>query len=59
MFMYKRILLKMSGEALKGNDGFGINPKTVTSEINSITMTFDALSEDLYVAVRITEFNPE
>ena len=29
MFMYKRILLKMSGEALKGNEGFGIDPKTV------------------------------
>ena len=27
--MYKRILLKMSGEALKGNEGFGIDPKTV------------------------------
>jgi len=38
---------------------YGVNPKTVTSGINSITMTFDALSEDLYVAVRITEFNPE
>ena len=38
---------------------YGVNPKTVTSETNSITMTFDALSEDLYVAVRITEFDPE
>lgn len=38
---------------------YGVNPKTVTSENSSITMTFDALSEDLYVAVRITEFNPE
>ena len=38
---------------------YGVNPKTVTSETNSIVMTFDALSEDLYVAVRITEFNPE
>ena len=29
MFMYKRILLKMSGEALKGKEDFGINPATV------------------------------
>ncbi len=27
--MYKRILLKMSGEALKGEMGYGIDPKTV------------------------------
>ena len=27
--MYKRILLKMSGEALKGTTEFGIDPKTV------------------------------
>ncbi len=27
--MYKRVLLKLSGEALKGNTEFGIDPKTV------------------------------
>lgn len=27
--MYKRIILKMSGEALKGNTSYGIDPKTV------------------------------
>ena len=27
--MYKRVLLKLSGEALAGNQGFGIDPKTV------------------------------
>ncbi len=27
--MYKRVLLKLSGEALKGDTGFGIDPKTV------------------------------
>lgn len=27
--MYKRVLLKMSGEALKGPQGYGIDPKTV------------------------------
>ena len=29
--MYKRVLLKLSGEALAGNQGFGIDPKTVRS----------------------------
>ncbi len=29
--MYKRILLKLSGEALKGDTPFGIDPKTVAS----------------------------
>ena len=27
--MYKRVLLKLSGEALKGNADFGIDPITV------------------------------
>ncbi len=27
---YKRVLLKLSGEALVGDDGFGISPKTIT-----------------------------
>lgn len=26
---YKRVVLKLSGEALAGNDGFGINPSVV------------------------------
>jgi uridylate kinase len=26
---YKRILLKLSGEALMGNDAYGINPQTI------------------------------
>ena len=29
--MYKRVLLKMSGEAIKGDTSFGIDPKTVTN----------------------------
>lgn len=31
MAKYKRILLKISGEALKGNTGYGIDPNTVKS----------------------------
>jgi uridylate kinase len=27
---YKRILLKLSGEALMGDDAYGINPQTIT-----------------------------
>ena len=33
---YKRILLKLSGEALSGDKGFGIDPNTVSSIVNSI-----------------------
>ena len=28
--VYKRILLKLSGEALMGDQGFGIDPETIT-----------------------------
>ncbi|AMB94714.1 UMP kinase [Aerococcus sanguinicola] len=37
--MYKRVVLKLSGEALAGDDGFGINPavmKKIASEIKSV-----------------------
>ncbi len=27
---YQRILLKLSGEALQGEEGFGIDPKSLT-----------------------------
>ena len=33
---YKRILLKLSGEALAGDKGFGIDPNTVSSIVESI-----------------------
>ncbi|NDA84892.1 MAG: UMP kinase, partial [Burkholderiaceae bacterium] len=28
---YQRVLLKLSGEALMGDDAYGINPKTIDS----------------------------
>ena len=28
---YKRILLKLSGEALMGSDAYGINPQTIAA----------------------------
>lgn len=34
--MYKRVLLKLSGEALKGETSFGINPQTVKKTANQI-----------------------
>ena len=39
--MYKRILLKMSGEALKGDAGYGIDPVTVKSIAMQIKMVHD------------------
>lgn len=34
--MYKRVLLKISGEALAGNDGVGINPKMVEHVVTQL-----------------------
>ena len=39
--MYKRILLKMSGEALKGSTEFGIDPKTVKEVAEQIKRVHD------------------
>lgn len=39
--MYKRILLKMSGEAIKGKTSFGIDPKTVSSIAKQIKDAHD------------------
>lgn len=39
--MYKRILLKMSGEALKGTTEFGIDPKTVKEVAEQIKKVHD------------------
>ena len=39
--MYKRVLLKMSGEALKGDTHYGIDPKTVKSIAKQIKDAYD------------------
>ena len=39
--MYKRILLKLSGEALSGEDGFGIDQNVVDSICDSIKIVHD------------------
>ena len=33
---YKRVLLKLSGEALMGDDAFGINPATIDAMVTEI-----------------------
>ncbi len=39
--MYKRVLLKLSGEALKDETSFGINPQTVKETANQIKEIYD------------------
>ncbi|HIT49434.1 MAG TPA: UMP kinase [Candidatus Pelethenecus faecipullorum] len=39
--MYRRVLLKMSGEAIKGDTSFGIDPKTVSSIAKQIKAAHD------------------
>jgi uridylate kinase len=38
---YKRILLKLSGEALMGNDAYGINPQTIATIVGEIKAVAD------------------
>ncbi len=39
---YKRVLLKLSGEALMGSDAFGVNPETITKIVNEIKLMVDS-----------------
>ncbi len=39
---YKRVLLKLSGEALMGNDVFGVNPDTISKIVNEIKSMVDS-----------------
>ena len=39
---YKRVLLKLSGEALMGNDAFGVNPETISKIVNEIKLLVDS-----------------
>ena len=48
--MYKRVLLKLSGEALKGKTGFGIDPKTVVAIANEVKEVHD-LGVDVGIVV--------
>jgi len=35
---YKRVILKLSGEALAGDKGFGINPIIITNRLISVSL---------------------
>lgn len=39
---YKRVLLKLSGEALMGNDAFGVNPETISKIVSEIKFMVDS-----------------
>ena len=38
---YKRVLLKLSGEALMGSDAYGINRQTISEIVGEIKSIFD------------------
>ena len=42
---YKRILLKLSGEALMGNDSFGVNPDTINKIVKEIEVALSIGTE--------------
>ena len=47
---YKRVMLKISGEALAGEKGFGLDSKTITTiakKIKEKTISFDENVEDI------------
>lgn len=46
--MYKRVLLKLSGEALKGEGRYGIDPKTVKNLAESLKEVYE-LGVDLAI----------
>ena len=39
---YKRVLLKLSGEALMGNDAFGVNPETISKIVSEIKLMVES-----------------
>jgi uridylate kinase len=47
---YKRVLLKLSGEALMGDDAFGINPITIDSMVKEIA---DVVNSGVELAIVI------
>ena len=42
---YKRVLLKLSGEALMGSDTFGVNPETIGKIVSEIKLMVDSKVE--------------
>ena len=39
---YKSVLLKLSGEALMGNDSYGINPTTIEQMVTEIAKVVES-----------------
>ena len=48
---YKRILLKLSGEALMGDSAYGINPQTITGICGEIKAVAD-LGDERHGVIR-------
>ena len=51
---YKRVLLKLSGEALAGEKGFGIDPETVKKVAEELKYMLLVQKSPLFVAVEIS-----
>lgn len=39
--VYKRVVLKLSGEAMAGEEGYGINPETIKQMVEEIKVVYD------------------
>ncbi len=50
--IYKRILLKLSGEALMGNDSFGVNPETINKIVNEVK-TAKSLGVEIAIVIEV------
>lgn len=50
-YIYKRVLLKLSGEHLAGNQGLGIDPKVISGLANQIKAIMDTEQVELAITV--------
>ena len=48
--IYKRILLKLSGEALMGDDAFGVNPETINKIVSEVK-TIKSLGVEIAIVI--------
>ena len=48
--IYKRILLKLSGEALMGDDAFGVNPETINKIVGEVK-TVKSLGVEIAIVI--------
>lgn len=54
---YKRILLKLSGEALMGSEDFGIDPKVLDRKLGVMDLTAICLCRDHNMPLRVFNMN--